>query len=202
MKRLGLSEPDLAWNASRDNFAKVVQTLTLLHGTFGRIAADVNLWSRTADNGINEGEGGTGSTMPRKRNPRASEFLAGAPELTRIRTAGALSMMGQSETRQGGPWITEWSTIPEMFMLTAASLERSHHLFVKLIIKPAVLLERCNDSQQYAMAEAVQAWIKRMHEMSFDPVAFGTQEFARMMAAERPQWTAAIEAAGIDTRKD
>ncbi len=46
------------------------------------------------------------------------------------------------------------------------------------------------------------AFIKRMHEMSFDPVAFGTQEFARMMAAERPQWTAAIKAAGIDTKKN
>ena len=45
-------------------------------------------------------------------------------------------------------------------------------------------------------------FIKRMHDMSFDPVAFGTQEFTRMMAAERPQWTAAIQAAGIDTRKN
>lgn len=46
------------------------------------------------------------------------------------------------------------------------------------------------------------AFIKRMHEMSFDPVAFGTQEFARMLAAERPQWGAAIKAAGIDTIKN
>ena len=46
------------------------------------------------------------------------------------------------------------------------------------------------------------AFIKRMHEMSFDPVAFGTQEFARIMAAERPQWTTAIKAAGVDTRKN
>ena len=43
---------------------------------------------------------------------------------------------------------------------------------------------------------------KRMHEMSFDPVTFGREEFARMMAAERPQWTAAIKAAGVDTRKN
>ena len=45
-------------------------------------------------------------------------------------------------------------------------------------------------------------FIKRMKEMSFDPIAFGAQEFTRMMAAERPQWTAAIKAAGIATRKD
>jgi 3-carboxy-cis,cis-muconate cycloisomerase len=159
MKRLGLAEPDLSWNASRDNFAEVVQTLALMHGTFGRIATDINLWSRTADNGINEGEGGASSTMPQKRNPRASEFLAGAAELARLRAAGAMSMMAQSETRQGGPWISEWSTIPEMFMLTAASLDRAQRLFNAIIIRPEVLRERFDDSRQYAMAEAVQTWI-------------------------------------------
>lgn len=45
-------------------------------------------------------------------------------------------------------------------------------------------------------------FVRRMKEMSFDPVAYGAQEFNRMMAAERPQWTAAIKAAGIATRKD
>ena len=45
-------------------------------------------------------------------------------------------------------------------------------------------------------------FVKRMKEMSFDPIAFGAQEFTRLMAAERPQWTAAIKAAGIATKKD
>ncbi len=159
MKRLQLAEPDLSWNASRDNFAEVVQTLALLHGTFGRIATDINLWSRTADNAINEGEGGASSTMPQKRNPRASEFLSGSAELARMRAAGALSMMAQSETRQGGAWMTEWSTIAEMFMLTAGSLAKANCLFEKIIVKPEVLLERFNDSSQFVMAEAVQTWI-------------------------------------------
>ena len=46
------------------------------------------------------------------------------------------------------------------------------------------------------------AFARRMKEMSFDPIAFGTQEFSRVMAAERPQWSAAIKAAGIATRKE
>ena len=45
-------------------------------------------------------------------------------------------------------------------------------------------------------------FVKRMKEMSFDPIAFGAQEFTRLMIAERPQWTAAIKAAGIATKKD
>jgi len=46
------------------------------------------------------------------------------------------------------------------------------------------------------------AFANRMREMSFDPVAFGGQDFDRMMAAERPQWTAAIRSAGIPTQKN
>lgn len=44
-------------------------------------------------------------------------------------------------------------------MLAAASLDRANHLFSEIIIKPDVLLQRFNDSQQFAMAEAVQTWI-------------------------------------------
>jgi 3-carboxy-cis,cis-muconate cycloisomerase len=159
MKRLGLKEPDISWNASRDNYAEVVQTLALINGALGRIAADINLWSRTADNSVNEGEGGPSSTMPQKRNPRASEFIGGLAALSRIRASGALEMLSQSETRQGAPWISEWSTIPEMFMITSASLNHANRLFAKIIVRPDVMMDRFGDSQQYAMAEAVQSYI-------------------------------------------
>jgi tripartite-type tricarboxylate transporter receptor subunit TctC len=45
-------------------------------------------------------------------------------------------------------------------------------------------------------------FVRRMKEMSFDPMVLSAQDFNRMMAAERPQWTAAIKAAGIDTKKN
>ncbi len=37
--------------------------------------------------------------------------------------------------------------------------------------------------------------------MRFDPVAYGSREFARMMDIERPQWAAVIKSAGIATKK-
>lgn len=153
---LGLKVPDFSWNASRDNYAEVVQTLGLIAGTFGRIATDINILSRTADNSINEGEGGPSSTMPQKRNPRASEFMGGLAAMARIRATGALEMLQQSEVRQGSPWISEWSTIPEMFMITSTGLARTEKLFEKIIIRPNVLLARFNDSQLFVMSEAAQ----------------------------------------------
>lgn len=159
MKRLGLKEPDISWNASRDNFAELVQVMALIHGALNRIATDVNIWSRTADNQINEGEGGASSTMPQKRNPRASEFIGGLAHMAYMRAGGAYAMLDQSETRQGAPWITEWSTIPEMFLLTAQSLERANALFSNLIVRPEVMQARFDDSRGYVMAEAVLSFI-------------------------------------------
>lgn len=155
MQRLGLRAPDLSWNASRDNFVEVIQVMALIHGTMGRIARDINLWSRISDDAVNEGEGGISSTLPQKNNPRASEFMGGLANLAKARAAAALSMLDQSETRQGAPWITEWSTIPEMFMLTAATLARAYGLFSNLIVRPEVMRSRFNDSNLFVMTEAV-----------------------------------------------
>lgn len=159
MKNLGLKEADMTWNASRDNYAEVVQILGLINGTIGRIAADLNLWSRTADNSVSEGEGGASSTMPQKRNPRAAEFMGGLAAMSRIRVTGAMEMLEQTEVRQGAPWISEWSTIPEMFMITNTALNRTSNMFAKLIIRPETMRARFNDSQHFVMAEAVQQFL-------------------------------------------
>lgn len=155
MQRLELREPDLSWNASRDNFVEVIQIMALIHGTMGRIARDVNLWSRISESTAYEGEAGASSTLPQKRNPRASEFMGGLANLAKARAAAALSFLDQSETRQGAPWITEWSTIPEMFMLTAATLARAHGLFGNLIVRPEAMLRQFDDSDSFVMTEAV-----------------------------------------------
>ena len=45
------------------------------------------------------------------------------------------------------------------------------------------------------------AFNKKMTEMSFDPVAYGAQEFNRIMAVERTQWAAVIKMTKISTQK-
>lgn len=46
------------------------------------------------------------------------------------------------------------------------------------------------------------AFVRRMKDMSFDPIVMSARDFTRLMDAERPQWAAAIKAAGIGTKKD
>jgi len=154
--RLGLDVPDLSWTASRDRPAEIMQLLGLLHGALGRIANDINLWSRTGTGEVAEGTGGgSSSTMPQKRNPRASESIGAMARLARLRAAGALDFLDQSEVRQGAPWMAEWSVIPEMFMLTAASLARANELFAHLRVDPAAMRRGFADSNGHVMAEAL-----------------------------------------------
>ncbi len=51
-----------------------------------------------------------------------------------------------------------------------------------------------------ALAKAPE-FEKRMRAMSFDPVAYSSQDFMRMMVIERNQWAAAIKAANVSTKK-
>ena len=42
---------------------------------------------------------------------------------------------------------------------------------------------------------------KKMKEMSFDPVAYGSQEFSKMMNLERTQWSNVIKTAHVSIKK-
>ncbi|QIZ77573.1 class-II fumarase/aspartase family protein [Ferrimonas lipolytica] len=153
--KLQLQTPLTPWNPSRDTFAETVQTLALVNATLGRVAIDVNTLSRTQINELKEGEGGASSTMPHKRNPRASEFMGGLARLGAMYNSAAPQIMSHNDARQGAPWIVEWSIIPESFMATNASLERAQRMFSKLIVNKQVMLDNFADSNNFVMSEAV-----------------------------------------------
>ncbi|WP_062269229.1 class-II fumarase/aspartase family protein [Endozoicomonas arenosclerae] len=154
-KELGLTPQTGPWNPSRDNFAETVQILGLVNATLGRVAIDINNYSRTQINEIQEGEGGASSTMPQKRNPRASEYMGAFARMGKMYNSAALDIMSHSDTRQGAPWIVEWSILPESFMVTSAALQRASGLFDKLIVNEDKMLENFSDSKNYVMSEAL-----------------------------------------------
>ncbi|WP_158262648.1 class-II fumarase/aspartase family protein [Photobacterium sanctipauli] len=152
---IGLNAPIAPWNPSRDVFAEAVQTLAMVNATLGRVADDVNNLSRTQVNELQEGEGGASSTMPQKRNPRASEFMGGFYRMGKMYNAAALDMMSHTDARQGSPWILEWSVVPESFMVTSASIDRAQRMFAKLIVNEAQMRENFGTANHYAMSESL-----------------------------------------------
>lgn len=159
MKKLDLTVPIIPWNASRDHFSEAVGVLGMIHGTLGRLATDINNWSRLEVAEVKEGEGGASSTMPQKKNPRASEFMGGLAQMARIRMSGMLEITAHTDTRTGSPWIVEWSLIPEMFMITSASLNRAERMFAKLEVFPQRMRSNLALSDGYTMSEAVMQYM-------------------------------------------
>ncbi|GLO63539.1 3-carboxy-cis,cis-muconate cycloisomerase [Vibrio sp. MACH09] len=152
---LGLAAPIAPWNPSRDVFAEMVQTLAMVDATLGRVAVDINNLGRTQINEVKEGESGASSTMPQKRNPRASEFMGGFNRMGKMYNAASLDIMSHTDTRQGSPWILEWSIIPESFMVTSASLERAQRMFAKLLVNEQQMLDNFASASFYSMSEAL-----------------------------------------------
>ncbi|WCE31398.1 class-II fumarase/aspartase family protein [Vibrio sp. SCSIO 43137] len=154
-KKLGMNAPIAPWNPSRDVFAEMVQTLAMVDATLGRLALDINNLGRTQINEVKEGESGASSTMPQKRNPRASEFMGGFSRMGKMYNSASLDIMSHTDTRQGSPWILEWSIIPESFMVTSASLERAQRMFGKLIVNEQVMLDNFAAADYFSMSEAL-----------------------------------------------
>ncbi|WP_051202205.1 class-II fumarase/aspartase family protein [Ferrimonas senticii] len=153
--KLGLAAPLTPWNPSRDVFAETVQTVSLINATLGRLALDVNTLSRTPINEIKEGESGASSTMPQKRNPRAAEFMGAFERMGSMYNAAATQIMSHNDTRQGAPWIVEWSIIPESFMVANEAMDRAQRLFDNLIVNPEAMRANFMASDNFVMSEAV-----------------------------------------------
>jgi len=60
--------------------------------------------------------------MPHKRNPEASEHLDTLARLTRANALVLMEGQVQLHERDGRPWKAEWVALPEVCLLTAASL--------------------------------------------------------------------------------
>ena len=147
------------WNPSRDSYVEVVQTVGLITSTLGRLGLDVNNLGRNQIGELSEGESGASSTMPHKRNPRASEFMVSFSYYGKMYACAAPDMMNHNDIRQGAPWILEWSIIPESFMISNTSIDRAMAMINKLKINKDQMLANFGSSNNFVMSEAVMNFL-------------------------------------------
>ena len=124
-KRLGLADPGIAWFTSRDRITEFAAVMTGITGTLARIGNEVMELQRPEIGELREAvaAGVVGSIMmPHKRNPEASEHLDTLARLTRANAAVLVEGQVQLHERDGRPWKAEWVALPEVCLLTAASL--------------------------------------------------------------------------------
>lgn len=157
-EELGLNQPAITWHVARDGIAEAVTLLGLITGSLGKIATDVMLMSSTEFGEVSEpfvpGRGAS-STMPQKRNPISSELMLAAAKAVRQHVAAMLDGMIHDFERATGPWHLEWVSLPESFLLTAASLANARFMLAGLVVHEQRMLDNLDLTHGLIVAEAV-----------------------------------------------
>ena len=169
---LGLELPTLPWHTHRDRMAELAATLGLLTGTLGKIGRDVSLLMQTEVGECMENAGSGGSsTMPHKRNPVSAAIMLSAAVRVPPLVATMLSAMVQEHERGLGGWHAEWETLPEIFRLTAGSMDaaismaHALHADESAMTKNLEILHGAAMSEALAFALAAKAGKQKAHAM-------------------------------------
>lgn len=127
-EQLSLPAPALPWHTQRDAIAETGAAVGLLAGSLGKIARDIALLMQTevaeAFEPAAAGRGGS-SAMPHKRNPVGCVVATAAAMRVPGLVATLFVALPQEHERAAGGWHAEWETLPEIFRLTAGSLEQT-----------------------------------------------------------------------------
>jgi 3-carboxy-cis,cis-muconate cycloisomerase len=132
--------------------------LTIIAGTCGKIARDVQLMMQTdvaeAFEPSGEGRGGS-STMPHKRNPAAAaSALAAATMAPNLAATIFAAQVGDHE-RSAGPWHAEWPTLPSLLLVTSGALAAIVDIAEGLEVDTARMRSNLDATGGLIMAEAV-----------------------------------------------
>jgi len=126
-EELGLHVPDLPWHTERDRVVEIAAAVGIVAGAMEKIASDVLLLAQTEVGEVAEasapGKGGS-SAMPHKRNPVDATFAVASARLALGNVPVILNAMAHEHERAAGGWQLEWSVLPDLFMHTAAAVER------------------------------------------------------------------------------
>ena len=157
-KELGLSPPDIAWHTERDRIAEVGGFFALVTATCAKFALDVRLMMQTEVGEVSEAYApnrGCSSTMPQKRNPVSSAYITTmASTVKQLSTALYDAMVGEHE-RSSGPWEIEWIVLPQISILTHATLQHTLSLLRGLEVHPEMMKANLDHTKGAIVSEAV-----------------------------------------------
>lgn len=156
-RRLGLARPRLPWHAARQPIVDIGSALALLTGVLGKIARDVSLMMQNEIAEVSEprakGKGGS-STMAHKRNPvGCAVALASAYRAPQLLATLYAGLVAEHERGLGG-WQSEWSVLPELFLVASGASEAMKTVLAGLEIDRERIAANLALDQGLAMAEA------------------------------------------------
>lgn len=138
-KKMRLPCRDYHWQNARDNIGEIISALALLATSLRKAARNVNALSSSDIGEVCESAAagkGASSSMPHKQNQRFSEFAEATAQMTMRRAESAGDSSLHDHERSGGAWIAEWTMVPEVFMLSSATLHWSQKMLTDITLNP------------------------------------------------------------------
>lgn len=148
----------LPWHTQRDTLAELAGWLSLVSGNLAKMGQDIILLAQTEVGEVRESADtarGGSSTMPQKRNPIVSELIIAAHRTNASLLASMHQALVQEHERATHGWQVEWLTVPQMFGLTGAALNKALFLSKNLVVNEARMRENVAGSQGLMLAEAI-----------------------------------------------
>ncbi|MES2185648.1 MAG: adenylosuccinate lyase [Pseudomonadota bacterium] len=157
MEELGLQVPAIAWFASRDNVADVVQTLSSLASTMASIGKTIVIMTRNEIGEAREPSPpgrGTSSAMPHKHNTVGSELVIVTAKIaTNHATLVMESMVQDFERDYQGHY--ENVLLSQVFLLSHAAVSQMATILEGLQINTERMRKNIDLTQGLVMAESV-----------------------------------------------
>jgi 3-carboxy-cis,cis-muconate cycloisomerase len=154
---LKLKTPEMPWHAQRDNFVEFAGWLSLVTGSFAKMAQDIILMAQTEVGEVGEsGEQGRGgsSTMPQKSNPITSELIVAAARMNASLLSAMHQALVQEHERATHGWQVEWLTLPQMMVLTGGALKHALYLAKNLQVDAVTMRSNMTRAHEVVLAEA------------------------------------------------
>ncbi len=155
---LQLNIPLMPWHTQRDNLAELAGWLSMLTGSLAKIAQDIILLAQSEVGELREtGDParGSSSTMPQKSNPIISETIIAAARTNATLLSAMHQAQIQEHERGTHGWQMEWLTLPQMFALSGAALQKALFLSQHLMVNEAQMRANVAASHGLMMAEAL-----------------------------------------------
>ncbi|MFV2019986.1 class-II fumarase/aspartase family protein [Micromonospora sp. LOL_023] len=138
-RELGLAAPVVPWHALRAPVAEIGGVASLITGTLGKVAIDVQGLARTEVSEVAEPAGagrGVSSAMPQKRNPvLATLIVAAARQVPSHALVLGQCLLAEDERSAGG-WHAEWHPLRECLRLVAGASATARELLTGLEVFP------------------------------------------------------------------
>ena len=130
-KQLGLQDPGQSWHTDRTliiDHAQLMERITVLTGKIGE---DIALMAAVGTQQVALTGGGS-SAMPHKNNPVKAETLIALSDLAATLSSTLTRSARHESFRSGRAWTLEWLCLPDICMITGASLIQAKLLLASI----------------------------------------------------------------------